>query len=585
MVAGGSYGLGRAIAVAAARRGADVVIGARTRQALDGALAEIEAAGANGLAVAADVSRREQVAELVDATVERFGRIDTYVANAMVTVYAEAHRLEDEELRRVFDVNFFGSVYGYWAALPHLCESHGTFIQIASALSYRGIPLQAAYCSTKAALRTFLESARVEQRKEHSDVDICVILPGAINTPQFDRARQKIGFQPQPVPPIYQPEPFADAVVRCCERPVRELPIGWGAQKLLWGQKLAPRAVDLVLLDYGWNAPAHGGAQVDGLPGQPLRRDAGRSGRPRSFRRQVAKVDAVDLAPAQPPPDRRRVGIGYHRATSRPSRPLPIIERDVTKLALLELKNLHVALEDGTEIVTGVDLAVSPNEVHAVMGPNGSGKSTLAYALMGHPAYKITAGQILFDGEDVTELEADERAQRGLFLAFQYPHAVPGVTVTSFLRSAINAIRKAKADGQDDPVPIPEFKTELLGAMDRLKVSRDLASRYLNDGFSGGEKKRVEILQMAMLKPRIAVLDETDSGLDIDALKVVAEGVKALVGPEMGAVVITHYQRILNYITPDFVHVFIGGRIVEEGGPELAHKLEAEGYERYGVPA
>jgi Fe-S cluster assembly ATP-binding protein len=254
-------------------------------------------------------------------------------------------------------------------------------------------------------------------------------------------------------------------------------------------------------------------------------------------------------------------------------------------VALLELKNLHVALEDGTEIVKGVDLAVSPNEVHAVMGPNGSGKSTLAYALMGHPAYVITEGQILFDGEDVTELEADERAQRGLFLAFQYPHAVPGVTVTSFLRSAINAIRKAKAGGQDDPVKIPEFRKDLLEAMDRLKVSRELASRYLNDGFSGGEKKRVEILQMAMLKPRIAVLDETDSGLDIDALKVVAEGVKALVSPEMGAVVITHYQRILNYIKPDFVHVFIGGRIVDEGGPELAHKLEAEGYERYGVPA
>ena len=254
-------------------------------------------------------------------------------------------------------------------------------------------------------------------------------------------------------------------------------------------------------------------------------------------------------------------------------------------MALLELKNLHVALEDGTEIVKGVDLAVSPNEVHAVMGPNGSGKSTLAYALMGHPAYVITEGQILFDGEDVTELEADERAQRGLFLAFQYPHAVPGVTVTSFLRSAINAIRKAKAGGQDDPVKIPEFRKDLLEAMDRLKVSRELASRYLNDGFSGGEKKRVEILQMAMLKPRIAVLDETDSGLDIDALKVVAEGVEALVSPEMGAVVITHYQRILNYIKPDFVHVFIGGRIVDEGGPELAHKLEAEGYERYGVPA
>jgi Fe-S cluster assembly ATP-binding protein len=252
-------------------------------------------------------------------------------------------------------------------------------------------------------------------------------------------------------------------------------------------------------------------------------------------------------------------------------------------LALLELKNLHVALEDGTEIVKGVDLKVRENEVHAVMGPNGSGKSTLAYALMGHPAYEITDGELLLDGESLIELEADERAQRGIFLAFQYPHAVPGVTVTSFLRSAINAIRKAKNGGEDDPIPIPEFRKEIFAQMDRLKVSRELASRYLNDGFSGGEKKRVEILQMAMLKPRIAVLDETDSGLDIDALRVVAGGVKELVGPEMGALVITHYQRILDYITPDFVHVFIDGRIVEEGGPELAHKLEAEGYERYGV--
>jgi Fe-S cluster assembly ATP-binding protein len=179
---------------------------------------------------------------------------------------------------------------------------------------------------------------------------------------------------------------------------------------------------------------------------------------------------------------------------------------------------------------------------------------------------------------------ADERTQRGLFLAFQYPHAVPGVTVTSFLRSAINAIRKARA-GEDDPVPIPKFRKDLFAAMDRLKVSRELASRYLNDGFSGGEKKRVEILQMAMLTPKIAVLDETDSGLDIDALRIVAGGVKELVGPEMGALVITHYQRILNYVTPDFVHVFIDGRIVEEGGPELAHTLEAEGYERYGKAA
>jgi Fe-S cluster assembly ATP-binding protein len=254
-------------------------------------------------------------------------------------------------------------------------------------------------------------------------------------------------------------------------------------------------------------------------------------------------------------------------------------------LALLELKNLHVALEDGTEIVKGVDLRVDTSETHAIMGPNGSGKSTLAYALMGHPGYEITEGEILFEGENIVELEADERAQRGLFLAFQYPHAVPGVTVTSFLRSAINSIRKARAGGVDDPVSIPDFRKELMAQMERLKVSRELASRYLNEGFSGGEKKRVEILQMAMLKPRIAILDETDSGLDIDALRVVANGVQELVGPEMGALVITHYQRILDYISPDFVHVFIDGRIVEEGGAELAHKLEAEGYERYGKAA
>src|ERR671939_180389 len=253
-------------------------------------------------------------------------------------------------------------------------------------------------------------------------------------------------------------------------------------------------------------------------------------------------------------------------------------------MALLELKNLHVALEDGTEIVKGVGRAVNPDEVHAIMGPNGSGKSTLAYALMGHPAYEITEGEVLFDGRNLVEMGPDERAQAGLFLAFQYPHAIPGVTVTSFLRSAINAIRKARAAGVDDPIPVPEFRKELLGQMDRLRVSRDLASRYLNDGFSGGEKKRVEILQMAMLKPRIAVLDETDSGLDIDALRIVAGGVKELVGPEMGALVITHYQRILNYVKPDHVHVFVDGRIVESGGPELAEKLEAEGYDPF-IPA
>src|SRR5215204_3814124 len=250
------------------------------------------------------------------------------------------------------------------------------------------------------------------------------------------------------------------------------------------------------------------------------------------------------------------------------------------ELALLELKDLHVALEDGTEIVKGVDLAVDTDQIHAVMGPNGSGKSTLAYALMGHPAYQITGGQILFEGEDVTELGADQRAQRGLFLAFQYPHAIPGVTVTSFMRSAINAIRKARS-GEDDPIPIPEFRKDMMGAMERLRIPRELAQRYVNDGFSGGEKKRIEILQMALLNPRIAVLDETDSGLDIDALRIVAGGVRELVGPEMGALVITHYQRILNYIEPDFVHVFVDGKIVAEGGPELAHTLEAEGYEAF----
>ncbi len=262
---------------------------------------------------------------------------------------------------------------------------------------------------------------------------------------------------------------------------------------------------------------------------------------------------------------------------------VPETARGITNLAYLEIQNLHVALENGTEIVRGVDLTVDLNEKHAIMGPNGSGKSTLAYAIAGHPAYVITEGQILMDGVSVGELGADERAQKGLFLAFQYPHAIPGVTVTSFLRSAINAIRKAKA-GKDDPIPVKEFRTEILAAMERLKVPRELASRYLNDGFSGGEKKRVEILQMALLKPRIAILDETDSGLDIDALRIVANGVNELVGPDMGALVITHYQRILNYVTPDHVHVFVDGRIVKSGGPELAEKLEAEGYDAFIPP-
>jgi len=252
-------------------------------------------------------------------------------------------------------------------------------------------------------------------------------------------------------------------------------------------------------------------------------------------------------------------------------------------LADLEIRNLHVRVEE-REILKGVDLDVSKGEVHALMGPNGSGKSTLSYAIAGHPGYEVTEGQILLDGDDITEAAPDERAQRGLFLAFQYPQAIPGVRVTEFLRTAINAQRKARSGGEDDPIPVREFRDELFKQMDRLRVSRELASRYLNDGFSGGEKKRVEILQMAMLKPRIAVLDETDSGLDIDALRVVAGGVNELVGPEMGALVITHYQRILDYITPNYVHVFVDGRIVETGGPDLAKKLEAEGYDPF-IPA
>src|SRR5204863_2734813 len=193
----------------------------------------------------------------------------------------------------------------------------------------------------------------------------------------------------------------------------------------------------------------------------------------------------------------------------------------------------------------------------------------LAYALMGHPSYEISEGEILLDGEDVTGMEADERAQKGLFLAFQYPHPVPDVTVPNFLRSAINAIRKAKA-GQDDPIPIPEFRKELLARMEDMKVTRELAGRYINDGFSGGERKKMEMLQLAMLKPRMAVLDETDTGLDIDALKVVGNAVNTLVGPEMGALVITHFPRVLQYIKPNFVHVFYDGKIVAEGGSELA---------------
>ena len=254
VVTGASSGLGRAIARAAGAAGAKVVATARGADALDELSKEIEAFGSEALVCPADHAVQDEVGQVVEQAFDRFGRIDTYIANAMVTVMTEADDLQAEELHRVIDVNFFGMVYGFWAALPYLNETRGTFLHVSSALAYRGIPLQAAYCSSKAAGRTFLESARVELQNNGSRVDICVVLPGAINTPQFDRSRQRIGFQPQPVPPIYQPEPFAQAVLHCCEQPVRELPLGWGAQKLLWGQKLSPRAGDRLLLRNGWDS-------------------------------------------------------------------------------------------------------------------------------------------------------------------------------------------------------------------------------------------------------------------------------------------------------------------------------------------
>ena len=246
-------------------------------------------------------------------------------------------------------------------------------------------------------------------------------------------------------------------------------------------------------------------------------------------------------------------------------------------MADLVIEGLRAEI-DGKEILKGIDLEVSKGEVHAVMGPNGSGKSTLSYVLMGHPAYEVTAGTVTFKGIDLLELEPDERSRLGMFLAFQYPHAVPGVTVSSFLRQAINAHRKGGPDGADDPISAKEFGNKFREALELLKIDKSLSSRYLNDGFSGGEKKRLEILQMAMLEPELAILDETDSGLDIDALKIVSQGVNTLAGPELGVLVITHYQRILNYIRPDHVHILMDGRIVRSGGAELALELEQSGY-------
>ncbi|MBI1800414.1 MAG: Fe-S cluster assembly ATPase SufC [Chloroflexi bacterium] len=247
----------------------------------------------------------------------------------------------------------------------------------------------------------------------------------------------------------------------------------------------------------------------------------------------------------------------------------------------LEIKNLHVSVE-GREILKGLSLTVNQGEVHAIMGPNGSGKSTLAYTLSGHPKYLVTDGEVLLNGENILELSPDERARKGLFLAFQYPVAVPGVSMANFLRLAYRSVHgnPSKPESRREEVlSIPKFRKMMREKMAMLKVDESFATRYLNEGFSGGEKKRAEILQMAVLEPEIAILDETDSGLDIDALRVVSEGVNLLRGPKLGLLVITHYQRILNYIKPQFVHVLVDGVILQSGGPELALELEEKGYE------
>jgi Fe-S cluster assembly ATP-binding protein len=268
--------------------------------------------------------------------------------------------------------------------------------------------------------------------------------------------------------------------------------------------------------------------------------------------------------------------------------------------AELVIKDLHASV-DNKPILQGVNLTIRQGEVHALMGPNGSGKSTLAYTIAGHPHYTVTGGDILLDGRSILALAPDERAKAGLFLAFQYPTAIPGVSMANFLRQAVSAVRgytdKAKQavaeGGSAKPIgselmPMRDFRKELTQKMEKLHIDAAFARRYLNDGFSGGEKKRAEILQMAMLEPRIAVLDETDSGLDIDALRIVSAGVNSLLGPGLGVLLITHYQRLLNYIKPQFVHVFFNGQIVESGGPEMALELEAKGYgwvrEQFGAP-
>jgi Fe-S cluster assembly ATP-binding protein len=250
-------------------------------------------------------------------------------------------------------------------------------------------------------------------------------------------------------------------------------------------------------------------------------------------------------------------------------------------MADLEIRDLYVSV-DGKEILKGIDLELSKGQVHAIMGPNASGKSTLSLAVMGHPRYKVTRGTVTFEGKNVLALPPDERARAGIFLAFQYPQAIPGVSVANFLRTALNVRRRAaspEADEKTTQIPLPQFRKLVQEKLKLLEMDESIIARHVNDGFSGGEKKRLEMLQMHVLQPRLVVLDETDSGLDIDALRTVAESINALRGPDVGILLITHYERILKYVTPDYVHVLVDGRIVRTGGRELAHELEQKGYD------
>ncbi|HWL33137.1 MAG TPA: SDR family oxidoreductase [Gaiellaceae bacterium] len=326
VISGASSGIGRATARAAGERGARVVVSARNAEALANAVVEIEARGGEALAVQADATSEADAENLCARAVERFGRIDTFIATVMVTVYAEVVELEADELRRVLDVNFLGRVHAYRAALPHLQASRGTFVDVNSGLAYRGIPLQAAYCASKAAGRAYFESARVEQEKHRTGVDISLVLPGAVNTPQFDRGRQKLGLQPQPVPPIYQPELVAAAVLHCAERPERELPVTWAAQRLLWGQKLSPRAGDLLLRRNGWKSQTTGEPKPVDSPDNlwaPLPGDPGAHGRFdddartdsawTAARLRLGKIGGIALLAAP----LAAAAIGYHGVTKR----------------------------------------------------------------------------------------------------------------------------------------------------------------------------------------------------------------------------------------------------------------------------